>query len=257
MTDLVERHPEGEHIVRLVLNRPERFNALSRELVEALAGELAVLAVDEAVRCVILTGAGRAFAAGADVADMLERGLASYLDPRRLAAWDAIAAFPKPLIAAVNGYALGGGAELMMLCDIAIASTTARIGLPEVKVGVLPGDGGTQRLPRLVGKSNAMRLILTGEMVSAEEAVGLGWVSSACPPGQLLAEALALARLIAARPPRSVEAAKAAVQAAAELPLQQGLARERELVTAIFATEDRTEGMRAFLEKRPPDFKGH
>ena len=187
---------------------------------------------------------------------MLERGAASYLAPARLAAWDNIADFRKPLIAAVNGYALGGGAELMMLCDIALAASSARIGLPEVKVGVIPGDGGTQRLPRLMSRSNAMKLILTGDMVDAAEALRLGWVSAVAAPEALAAEALALAETIAARPPLAVAAAKAAVKRDAELPLTEGLRLEQQASAALFPTHDRLEGMRAFTEKRPPVFTG-
>lgn len=245
-----------EHVVLLTLNRPEKYNALSREMVLALSKTLVELDEQDDVRCVILTGKGRAFAAGADIADMLERGIDSYLDPERLAAWDLISGFSKPLIAAVNGYALGGGCELMMLCDILVASEGAKIGQPEIKVGVLPGDGGTQRLPRIIGQSHAMKMVLTGDFITARDACQVGLVSDVVPSDELLEHSIGIARKIAQRPPLSVKAAKRMVRLARQLPLANGLTEERNAVTEIFETEDRREGMRAFLEKRTPTFRG-
>jgi len=256
MSSLILKNDAGDHVVILTLSRADKFNALSPDMVTALADELSALDAADDVRCVVLTGTGKAFAAGADIADMLDRGAESYLDPKRLAAWNAIENFPKPIVAAINGYALGGGCELLMLCDVLVASETAKFGQPEIKIGVLPGDGGTQRLPRIVGQSNAMKMILTGEMITADEACRIGLVSDVVSPDELMKCALEIAHQIAARPPKSVRAAKKAVRLARQLPLHEGLDAERDAVTKIFETEDRKEGMRAFLEKRLPKFSG-
>lgn len=245
-----------DHIVVVTLDRPDKYNALSPALVHALAEELDAIDKDEQIRCVILTGNGKAFASGADITDMLKRGVDSYLDKERLHDWDVIDHFSKPIIAAVNGYALGGGCELLMLCDIAVASENAKIGQPEIKVGVLPGDGGTQRLPRIVGQCIAMKMVLTGDMVTAEEARRIGLISDVVSSDELLPFAISIAHKIAAQPPLSIKQAKKCVRLARELPLNQGLLAEREAVTEIFDTEDRKEGMRAFLEKRTPTFSG-
>jgi enoyl-CoA hydratase len=256
MTQLVLTDRPSEHVVRLTLNEPAKLNALSRDMLMALAAALKLLANDANTRCVILTGAGRAFAAGADLKDMLERGAESYSDPARLAAWRVVEAFEKPIIAAVNGYALGGGCELMMLCDVIVAAAGAKIGQPEVKVGAFPGDGGTQRLPRIVGRSNAMKLILTGDLISAAEAKAINLVSDVVPDADLQEYAEALATTIASRPPLALRAAKRLVQLALERPLSEGLCAEHDATIEIFATDDREEGQRAFLEKRRPNFRG-
>ena len=225
-------------------------------LLGELAEALVAAGTESTIRCVVLTGSGKAFAAGADISDMVARGVDSYLDPERLAAWQAIEDFPKPLIAAVNGYALGGGCELAMLTDLIVAAEHAKFGQPEIKIGVIPGDGGTQRLPRMVGHVLALRMILTGELIGADDAARAGLVAEVVPGDQLLSRALDLAETIAKQPPVAARAAKKAVRAARELPLSQGLFFERELVRQTFATEDRAEGMRAFTERRTPMFKG-
>ena len=211
---------------------------------------------DPEVGCVVITGSGKAFSAGADIEDMVRRGVESYLDPERLGPWQTIERFAKPLIAAVNGYALGGGCELALLCDFIIASEKARFGQPELNIGVLPGDGGTQRLPRFVGKPRAMKMILTGEMIDARQAKQYGLVLELAPPDELMDTVLAIAEEIASKPPIAVRLAKQAMLQAFERPLREGLRYEREVVRQVFETEDLAEGMRAFVEKRRPDFKG-
>ena len=246
----------GPGILLLTLNRPQKLNVLSKAMLRRLADLLDAAAADPAIGCVILTGDGRAFAAGADITDMLQRGVASYADPERLADWRRIESFAKPIIAAINGYALGGGLELALLCDILLASETARFGTPEIKVGSFPGDGGTQRLPRLVGRSFAMQMILTGEMIDAGQAERKGLVSEVVAADRLLARAQELAAAIAAMSSAITPYAKRAVRLADECSLAQGLAREHDLVVEAFAKEDRMEGLRAFAEKRSPVFKG-
>lgn len=243
-------------VLLLRLNRPHKLNALSKPLLKELADQLAAAGADLQTACVILTGAGRAFSAGADITDMLERGLASYADPERLALWDRIQNFPKPLIAAINGFALGGGLELALLCDILIAAEGARLGTPEITIGSFPGDGGTQRLARAVGKSFAMQMILTGQLIGAELAERKGLVSEVVPDAQLIERAVAIGSQIAAQSVAVTPYAKAAVNAAFEMPLAAGLVHERKLVTDAFKLEDRREGLKAFAEKRPPRFSG-
>lgn len=240
----------------LTLNRPDKLNALSKQLLGELVTHLDDAAADPAIGCVILTGNGRAFAAGADITDMLKRGVGSYVDPDRLAVWASIEAFPKPIIAAVNGYALGGGLELALLCDIVIASTAARFATPEIKIGSFPGDGGTQRLPRLVGKSFAMQMVLTGMMVDAALAERKGMISEVVEPDALLTRAIEIGSDIAKMSVAITPYAKRAVNAAFDMPLTEGVEEERRLTVEAFATEDRVEGLRAFKEKRPPQFKG-
>jgi enoyl-CoA hydratase/carnithine racemase len=254
MLVLQERPAEGVLLLRL--NRPEKLNALSKELLKDLVAILADAEGDPAIGCVILTGNGRAFSAGADISDMLERGVESYVDPDRLDRWSRIEAFSKPLIAAVNGFALGGGLELALVCDIIIAADVAKFAAPEIKIGSFPGDGGTQRLPRAVGRSFATQMILTGEMVEAAVAERKGLVSEVVPSDALIARTVELASSIAARSVAITPYAKRAVQVAFELPLTEGLLEERRLTVEAFATEDRMEGLRAFAEKRAPVFKG-
>jgi enoyl-CoA hydratase/carnithine racemase len=244
-------------VLLLTLNRPEKLNALSRELLGLVAAALDAAAADRETGAVILTGAGRAFSAGADVADMLARGTEAYADPARLNAWHRVETFPKPLIAAVNGYALGGGLELALLCDIILASVAASFGAPEINIASFPGDGGTQRLPRLVGRPFAMQMILTGERIDARLAERKGLVSEVVDADALLPRALALATLIAQKSSAVTPYAKRAVRAADELPLAAGLEREHALVVEAYGKADRAEGLRAFAEKRPPRFTGH
>ncbi|CAH1652077.1 putative 2,3-dehydroadipyl-CoA hydratase [Hyphomicrobiales bacterium] len=243
-------------VLLLMLNRPEKLNALSKELLLELVEQLTLAEADSGIGCVILTGAGRAFAAGADISDMLARGPASYADPDRLANWHRIESFAKPIIAAVNGYALGGGLELALLCDIIIAGEKAKFGTPEIKIGSFPGDGGTQRLPRLVGRSFAMQMVLTGEMVDAALAERKGLISEVVAPDRLLPRALEIASLIASKSVAITPFAKRAVKAADELSLEEGLRFEHRLTVEAFDREDRQEGLRAFAEKREPVFKG-
>jgi len=251
---IAERPRPG--VAVLTLNRPEKLNALSKELLRQLLDRLVEAEADQSVGCVVLTGAGRAFAAGADISDMLARGVASYADPERLSVWKGIEAFRKPLIAAVNGYAMGGGLELALLCDIVLASDTAKFATPEIRIGSFPGDGGTQRLPRMVGQSFAMQMVLTGMTVDAALAERKGLVSETVAPVALMERALEIAGEIAAMSVAVTPHAKRAVRAASELPLEQGLQLEHRLVVEAFGTEDRAEGLRAFTEKRKPAFKG-
>lgn len=251
---LTETPAEG--VLLLTLNRPDKLNALSKQLLEGLVAALTKAATNPAVGCVILTGAGRAFSAGADTADMLERGVASYADPERLARWTAVQDFPKPMIAAVNGYALGGGLELALMCDIIIASEAAKFATPEIKLGSFPGDGGTQRLPRAVGKSFAMQMILTGDMIDSTLAERKGLVSEVLEADLLIPRANAIASQIAQMSTAITPYAKRAVQGAFERPLAKGLTFEHRLTVEAFDTEDRMEGLRAFAEKRPPVFRG-
>ena len=244
--------PHGAVMV-VRLNRPQVLNALNAPMVAEIAAALEGIALDAALRCVVLTGSGaRAFAAGADIAEM--QGAAP--DAGAAESWASIAAFNKPLIAAVNGLALGGGMELALICDIIVASETARFGQPEINLGIIPGAGGTQRLTRVVGKSLAMEMILNARMLSADEALRVGLVSSVYPSETLLHNALKTAQQIAARAPLAIIAAKKSVNAAFDLSLTAGLTVEREQFTALFATEDQREGMTAFLEKRRPVWKG-
>lgn len=240
----------------LTLNRSNKANALSTELLVELTDHLARALEDDTLACIVLTGTDRVFSAGADISGMVQRGVDWYLDPERLARWAYIQDYPKPLIAAVNGHALGGGCELAMLCDIIIAGANARFCQAEIGIGVIPGDGGTQRLPRAVGKSLAMQMILTGQAIDAQRALEAGLASEVTEPAQTVARAIEIGAEIARHPPLSVQLAKRAVKASFEQPLSQGLLFERERVVDTFKTADRAEGMRAFLEKRPPRYTG-
>jgi len=247
-----------DRIALITVNRPDKRNALNttvrRELVEALDG----LRHDDDARVVVITGSGeKAFIAGADIAEFAERTPVEQraaLTGRRI--YEEIAAFPKPVIAMINGYALGGGCEVALACDLRIAARSARLGQPEIKLGLIPGGGGTQRLPRLVGFGRAMRMVLTGEIVDATTAERIGLVDAVFDDAELESGTFALARTIAACSPVALELAKTAVRAALETPLSAGLGHERDLFVAAFASEDHVEGVRAFLEKRQPEFRG-
>ena len=243
-------------IATVTLNRPQVLNALSQALMEELASAMEALDRDDAVRCLVVTGHDRAFAAGADVHEFVDAGVADMVRAYRFQQWERIRRIGKPVIAAVSGYALGGGCELAMLCDIIVASETARFGQPEIRLGLIPGAGGTQRLTRAIGKSRAMELILTGRSITAAEACALGLVSRVVPVELYLDEAKALAREIAAQPSIAVRMAKEAVLQAFETPLAGGLEFERRCFHLLFGTEDKREGIRAFLEKRPAHFTG-
>src|ERR671934_1393095 len=243
-------------IATVTLNRPKVLNALSPELVGELAGALSELDADETIRAVVLTGGPKVFAAGADIGDMADRGAVDQLRRDQTGRWAPLAGFSKPLIAAVNGYALGGGCEMALMCDVIIAGETARFGQPEINLGIIPGAGGTQRWPRTAGKYVAMETMLTGAPITAERAYELGLVNKVVPAEMTVEVARRMARQIAEKPPLAVTMAKEAVLKAFETPLAEGLASERRSFYFLFATEDQKEGMHAFLEKRKGVFKG-
>ena len=238
------------------LNRPKVLNALNFEIMSELVSALEELDREVAIRAIILTGSERSFAAGADLAEMSQSTPVDLLLGRRFELWDRIRKISKPIIAAVSGYCLGGGNELAMNCDLIVASETATFGQPEVNVGIIPGAGGTQRLPRLVGKYKAMEMILTGRSISADEAYRIGLVNRVVPPESLMEEAKKIATDIASKPPISIRSAKEAILRAQDTTLEVGLEFERKAFYMLFATEDGREGMKAFLEKRKPIYQG-
>jgi enoyl-CoA hydratase len=240
----------------VTLNRPQQLNALSYGLVKDLSLAMQELDRDPEVRVMIVTGGDKVFAAGADIKEMADRGPFDERIHERLAFRDQINKISKPVIAAVSGFALGGGCELAMSCDIIIASESARFGQPEVNLGIIPGSGGTQRLTHLLGKHRAMELVLTGDMINAAEAERLGLVNRVVPVELLLEEAKSVAKKIASKPMLAIKAAKEAILKSANASLDEGLEFERKSFYLLFASEDRQEGMKAFLEKRRPEFKG-
>ncbi|HRI18022.1 MAG TPA: enoyl-CoA hydratase [Burkholderiaceae bacterium] len=254
---LVETRGEGPRKTGLVtLNRPKQLNALNDALMDELGAALLAFDADDAIGCIVITGSDKAFAAGADIGAM---ATANYMDMVRgnfiTRNWETIRSIRKPVIAAVAGFALGGGCELVMMCDLVIAADTARFGQPEIKLGVIPGAGGTQRLPRAVGKAKAMDLVLTGRMMDAAEAERSGLVSRVVPAGELLATALATAETICQMSGPSVALAKECVNRAYEGTLAEGVQFERRIFHSLFASEDQKEGMAAFLAKRAPEFR--
>jgi enoyl-CoA hydratase len=257
MTDdalvLVELH---ERVATAILNRPQQLNALSDELMAALVEALTQLDADEDVRCIVVAGHERAFAAGADVGMLAETTPVAAVTSDRLARWDAIRKVGTPLVAAVSGYCLGGGCELAMLCDLIVASETAQFGQPEINLGLIPGAGGTQRLTRVVGKSVAMDVILSGRFLSAREALAAGLVARVVAREAWLDEARRVAADIAQKSPIALRLAKEAVNRAYEGPLQLGVEYERHAFGLALSSEDAREGMSAFLEKRRPEFRG-
>ncbi|MDH0301655.1 MULTISPECIES: 2,3-dehydroadipyl-CoA hydratase PaaF [unclassified Pseudomonas] len=243
--------------VRLItLQRPQALNALNTALLAELAGELEAAEHDPQTRAVVITGNRKAFAAGADINEMAARDLVGILNDPRVACWQRIAAFPKPLIAAVNGFALGGGCELVMCADIVIAGSDARFGQPEINLGIIPGAGGTQRLLRAVGKPLAMQMVLGGEAIDARHALQAGLVSEVTQPELTVERALQVASSIAAKAPLAVRLAKEALLRAQDMDLAGGLRFERHAFTLLAGTADRDEGIRAFQEKRPARFQG-
>ena len=249
---LIETHGR---VGLIKLNRPQALNALNSALIDDLNQALDAFERDEAIGAVVITGSEKAFAAGADIKEMQEKSFADVFLGDFISRWDHVARARKPIIAAVAGFALGGGCELAMMCDFILAADTAKFGQPEIKLGVIPGAGGTQRLTRVVGKSKAMEMCLTGRLMDAAEAERAGLVSRVLPVNQLLEEALKVASAIAGFSASAAYAAKEAVNRAYETSLAEGIRFERRAFHALFATEDQKEGMRAFVEKRPAAFK--
>lgn len=244
------------HIALIELNRPKELNALNRQLMQEVCEALQALDKNEQVRVIIITGNEQAFAAGADIKQMADKSAIDMLLLDQFATWEQIRKTKKPIIAAVSGFALGGGCEFAMTCDMIIASETARFGQPEIKIGTIPGAGGTQRLTKAIGKAKAMELILTGRFLSAEEAHFYGLVNKVVPKEMYLQEAITLAKEIAALSPVAVQLAKESINRSFETHLDEGLTLERKNFYLTFASEDQKEGMKAFIEKRKPDFKG-
>ena len=246
-----------DHVALIQLNRPKVLNALSTDLMAEVVDALSSYEKDEQVRAVILTGDDRAFAAGADIEELSKASPIDQFKDDRFVTWKKLAMFTKPLIAAVNGFALGGGCELAMSCDFIVASDSAKFGQPEINIGTIPGAGGTQRLTAALGKAKAMMMILTGEMISAHEALAHGLVAKVAPKETLLTETLEIAKKIASQAPIAAKLAKDAVNQSFNMSLKDGLEFERRNFYLTFASEDQKEGMRAFLEKRKPDYKGN
>ena len=247
---------EREHVALIRLNRPKELNALCLDLMNELVDALAALDKDEDCRCIVITGNERAFAAGADIKEMAGRNAIDMLKIDQFSKWERIKNTKTPMIAAVSGFALGGGCELTMLCDMIVASETARFGQPEIKIGVMPGAGGTQRLTRAVGKARAMEMVLTGNFITAAEAFEAGLINRVVSVELYLDEALKLASQVAAMPPIASRLAKESVLHAFNSFLDEGLLNERKNFYTLFATEDQKEGMEAFVEKRRANWKG-
>lgn len=252
---LIVTREDGVALIQL--NRPEALNAFNNQLMNELSALVAELDADDDIRCLVITGSKKAFAAGADIKEMASKSYAEvYREDFITRNWESVSRCRKPVIAAVAGYALGGGCELAMMCDFIIAADNARFGQPEINLGVSPGAGGTQRLPRFTSKGKAMDMILTARMMDAQEAERCGLVSRIVPVDSLIDEAMAAAKTIAALSPTAVMLTKEMVNAAYETPLSQGIMLERRYFHSLFAFEDQKEGMAAFVEKRPAQFKG-
>ncbi|WP_206201903.1 enoyl-CoA hydratase-related protein [Terasakiella sp. SH-1] len=247
---------DDAHVLTIRINRPKARNALRTQLLKELSEVLGKATHDDAVRAVVLTGGDKVFAAGADITEMADKTPVDVMNDPRAAYWLAIRNFPKPMIGAVNGFCLGGGNELAMHCDVLIAGTSAQFGQPEINLGIIPGAGGTQRLTQMIGKSKAMKLVLSGQFMSANEAERAGLVGEVCEPELTIEKATALAKLIASKPPVAARLAKESVLKASDAMLHEGMAFERRSFTTLFATEDKQEGVSAFMEKRKPTFKG-
>lgn len=253
--ELILVHRE-EPIAIVQINRPKQLNALNSKVMQELTGALDELDRDAAIRCMIVTGDARAFGAGADIKDMVDVTPVEMLERNWIAYWDRLKKVNKPVIAAVSGYAFGGGCELAMACDLIVASESAQFAQPEINLGVIPGAGGTQRLTRALGKSKAMELVLTGRAMSAREALVRGLVAEVYPNEVYLDEAKKLAREIASKAPVAVRLAKESVNKAFEASLADGMDYERKLFYFLFSTEDGREGMKAFVDKRQAEWKG-
>jgi enoyl-CoA hydratase len=256
MSDLILTQKHDGQIATVQLNRPDVLNALNLDLMVRLVEVLHDLDKDDEVRCIVIHGNERAFAAGADITEMAEASSMDMLERDQFARWDSIRRTKTPLIAAVSGFALGGGCELTMICDMIVASETARFGQPEINIGIMPGAGGTQRLTRAVGKGIAMEMVLAGRTLKADEALAHGLVNRVVPVEFYLESAMELAREVAQRPPISARLAKESVNKAFDAPLQEALEFERKNFYLLFASKDSHEGMKAFMEKRRPEFKG-
>ncbi len=256
MAGLVEVSVDEFHVGLVRLNRPEARNALSPEMRAELTAELERLDADPEVRCIVIAGHDEFFAAGADIKAMAERPLDAPPDPKGMEFWARLGALETPTIAAVSGYAFGGGCELALACDMIVCDEKTRFGQPEITLGIIPGGGGTQRLTRAIGKQRAMEYVLTGRRWDAQTAERWGLVNKIAGEGTWLSEAIELGRLVAARAPLAARLGKQAVLAAAETSLAEGLVAERKLFDEAMASEDRVEGMKAFLEKREPEFEG-
>ena len=251
---VTERPAEGVGLIRI--NRPEARNALNLEVRQLIAQHLTAMTDDDTVRCIVLTGNDKSFAAGADIKEMANAGTIDMLLRGTQKLWRTIYGCTKPVIAAVNGFALGGGCELAMTCDIIIDGESAKFGQPEVKIGIIPGGGGTQRLPRTVGKYKAMRYVLTGDLFGAQEAFDMGLVSEVVPDAEVEKRAVAMAAQIAELAPLAVQQAKEAVLRGMDASLETGLTLETRTLQMLFASKDQKEGMAAFIEKRKPKFEG-
>ncbi|MEE9470628.1 MAG: enoyl-CoA hydratase-related protein [Gemmatimonadota bacterium] len=258
MSDVLLKEKLEGRVGVLTINRPDKMNALNGEVRCALLGALEEFRTDDEVRVVVLTGAGeKAFIAGADIGEFKDaKPTQQYQNMQRGNIYSEMEAFPKPIIAMIHGFCLGGGCELSMACDIRIASDQARIGQPEINLGLIPGGGGTQRLPRLVGEGRAMKMIYTGKMISAEEAGRIGLVDEVVPADELRERTLEIARTIGSKSPIALKAAKESILAARRMPMDQGLQFERAWFSLLFSTHDMDEGVSAFLEKRPAEFTG-
>jgi enoyl-CoA hydratase/carnithine racemase len=251
---VVERHSDAIAVLRI--NRPEVRNALNLAVRQRISTEMTRFTADPALRCIVITGNEKAFAAGADITEMAEAEPVEVMARNVQQYWRPVTECPKPVIAAIEGFALGGGLELALCTDIIVAGEAAKLGLPEVKIGILPGAGGTQKLARLAGRSRAMLLLMTGRFFGAQEAFDMGLISEVAPAGQALARALEIAEEIAAMPPISVMQIKEIVNAGLNAPLETALMLERKAFQLQFATRDQKEGMRAFLDKRKPNYEG-
>ncbi len=246
-----------KHIALIQLNRPKELNALNLQLMLELKSAFHQLDDNEEVRCIIITGNDQAFAAGADIKQMENKNAIDLLKIDQFETWDQIRKTKKPIIAAVSGFALGGGCELVMTCDMVVASETAKFGQPEIKLGIMPGAGGTQRLTKAVGKALAMEMVLTGKFISAEEALEAGLINRVVPVELYLEEAVKMAKEITLQSPIAIRLAKESVLKAFDSGLQEGLYFERKNFYMCFASNDQKEGMKAFVEKRKPDFTGN